>query len=141
MSEEKDKIARLVEEIRRDRETPPAILIIDDDTVHCELMKELLRGSQYSVETAYSGEEGLERIASGYSPSLVILDLRLTGMDGLEVFREIKKKFPDVEVSFLTGAQDDERLSKISAIGWAKIIPKPNSLEQFEALKGALLNA
>ena len=69
----------------------PTILVIEDETELVKVLRDYLKKAGYDVETAYRGDSGLslwERI----HPDLVLLDLNLPGMDGLEVAREIRRK-------------------------------------------------
>ncbi len=69
----------------------PTILVIEDETELVKVLRDYLKNAGYNVETAYRGDSGLslwERV----HPDLVLLDLNLPGMDGLEVAREIRRK-------------------------------------------------
>lgn len=134
MSENIKKLEELYRRIAK-----PRLLAVDDDESFLELMGEMY-SSDAELFCVDSGEKALQLLASGYKPDKVILDLRMPGMDGVETFREIKKLYPDLKVVIITGAsENDDRLKEIPAIGWATIMSKPNSLEQFQFIKGALV--
>ena len=80
------------------------ILVIDDDYNICELVRMYLEKEGYSVETANSGNAGVDKVRL-MQPSLVLLDIMLPGMDGFEVCREIRKT-SNVPIIMLT-AKDD----------------------------------
>ena len=86
--------------------TPDIILVIDDERSLRELLRILFQREGYEVLTAASGEEGLELFAT-HSPALVLTDLTMPGIDGLEVLRQIKAR-RDVPVIVVTayGALD-----------------------------------
>lgn len=86
--------------------TPEVILVIDDERSLRELLRILFQREGYEVLTAASGEEGLELFAT-HSPALVLTDLTMPGIDGLEVLRQIKAR-RDVPVIVVTayGALD-----------------------------------
>ncbi|MEJ2639378.1 MAG: sigma 54-interacting transcriptional regulator [Desulfosarcinaceae bacterium] len=79
------------------------ILIVDDEAIMRESIAVYLEDSGYSVSEAADGQEGLTRFAE-LAPDLVLLDLRMPGMDGLEVLSEIATRDPDIPVIIVTGA-------------------------------------
>jgi len=82
--------------------TDNSILLIDDEKVLLETVSDDLKESGYKVTTAESGQEGL-RIFEKLQHDLVIIDLKMENMGGLEVSREIKKLNPETPVMILTG--------------------------------------
>lgn len=71
------------------------ILIVDDDRALAELLADYLRHESYSVETVHDGAAALARLgASGQRPDLLILDVMMPGLDGLETLRELRRKHP-----------------------------------------------
>ncbi len=78
------------------------VLVIDDDQFVQTGLEQLLRAHGYKVITAADGQEALERIERE-APDLVLTDLRMPGMDGLEVLRRVKVRFPHMAVILLTG--------------------------------------
>jgi two-component system OmpR family response regulator len=81
------------------------ILLVDDDAALCDLLRERLRGEGFVLEAAYDGERGLERAASG-EHVLVILDLMLPRLRGLEVLRRLRV-ISQIPVLVLTAGGDD----------------------------------
>jgi len=81
------------------------ILLIDDDVQLCRLLAERLATDHFNVETAHDGPHGLER-ALLLQPALVVLDLMLPGMGGLEVLRRLRKASL-VPVLILTARGED----------------------------------
>jgi len=79
-----------------------SILLIDDEKILLEAVSDDLQENGYKVTTAVSGEEGL-RIFKILQHDLVIVDLKMEGMDGLEVSRNIKKINPETPIMILTG--------------------------------------
>lgn len=78
------------------------ILVVDDNHIFAKILKDKLNDMEYNVITAYDGEEALEKI-SLEKPELVILDLNLPKIDGLEVLRRLKHKDTDTMVIVLSG--------------------------------------
>lgn len=94
------------------------ILLVDDDESVCELIGGYLRLKNIPIEVAYasSGEEGLrtykELKKHGQDPALVLLDVRMPGMDGLEVMDKLFGIDKDVNILMLTGYARTEKVAK-----------------------------
>jgi two-component system, OmpR family, alkaline phosphatase synthesis response regulator PhoP len=84
---------------------PGTILVVDDEQHIVELVRIYLRNEGYTVEVAYDGIEALERFRAS-QPLLVVLDLMLPGLDGMEVCRAIRKE-SDAPIVMLTAKSDD----------------------------------
>jgi len=78
------------------------VLIVDDEKEFVELVSERLTMRDYDVTTAFSGEEALETVKK-YNFDIVVLDVLMPGIDGIETLREIKRIKPLTEVILLTG--------------------------------------
>jgi DNA-binding NarL/FixJ family response regulator len=89
-------------ENRNIKMTRSSILLIDDEKVLLEAVSDDLKESGYEVTTAVSGEEGL-RSFKMLQHDLVIIDLKMESMDGLEVSRQIKQLNPETPIMILTG--------------------------------------
>lgn len=89
------------------------ILLVEDDQFTRELYEEVLKGEGYFVDTAVNGEEGLTKIkAGGYS--LILLDIMMPKMDGLEVLRSLKDNPPKIQngpIIILTNLTNDPILN------------------------------
>ena len=81
------------------------ILLIDDEIDNTRVLSMSLRSEGYSVLTASSGEEGLS-VFHRQKPEIVITDIRMPGMDGLEVLRQIRQSTDFTEVIIITGHGD-----------------------------------
>ena len=79
------------------------VLLVDDEVAFIETMKKRLEKRKLEIIAAYSGQEALNQLASHSSMEVVILDVKMPGMDGIETLRRIKAEFPLVEVIMLTG--------------------------------------
>ena len=77
------------------------ILIVDDDAGVRESLEELLRLEDYQADSSDSGEDALEALAEGFD--LVLLDIKMPGIDGVEVMHEIRKYHPDTRIIIITG--------------------------------------
>jgi len=83
----------------------PSVLIVDDEVPFVETLVKRLARRDVRVDFAFSGQQALEKLAvSGPTKTdVVILDVKMPGMDGLETLAEIKEKHPLIEVIMLTG--------------------------------------
>src|SRR5215471_19430370 len=81
------------------------ILIVEDDRAVQRVLKRLFESENYAVEVSPSGESGLEAFRTS-PPSVVVLDLRLPGIPGNDVCREIKKEAPSLPVIVLSAKTD-----------------------------------
>src|SRR6056297_1867667 len=83
--------------------TKAYIMLVDDEKSFVDPMKKRLDKRGYNVLAAFSGEEALRQLSTHRNVDVVILDVKMPGMDGLETLQTIKKKFPLIEVIMLTG--------------------------------------
>lgn len=116
---------------------PTRILLVDDEADFVEMLSLRLHEAGEKVTPAYSGREGLEILARK-SIDVVILDIRMPGMDGIETLREIKKRFPLVEVMMLTGHGTTETAVEGMKLGAFDYLMKP---ADFDELRQKLENA
>ena len=80
------------------------LLLVDDETAFLEAMTRRLHKRDFEIFTAISGLEALEVLSEiGEKIEVVILDVKMPGMDGVETLSEIKRKYPLIEVIMLTG--------------------------------------
>jgi two-component system alkaline phosphatase synthesis response regulator PhoP len=113
------------------------VLVVDDDVKTVELVKLYLNRDGYRLSTAYDGIEAL-RLARESHPDLIVLDLMLPGMDGLEVCRTIRNE-SDVPIIMLTAKTTDEDKLAGLGIGADDYITKPFSPRELAARVRAVL--
>lgn len=100
------------------------ILLIDDEQAIVRVLSISLRSDGYEVVSALSGEEGLEFFRRD-KPDLVLTDIRMPGMDGIKVLRQIKEESPDTEVIIITGHGDVDNAIEALKFGASDFINKP----------------
>jgi two-component system nitrogen regulation response regulator NtrX len=105
------------------------ILIVDDEETIRQSLGGILSDEGYEVLTAESGEQAI-RILEEELPSLVFLDIWLTGMDGLETLKAIKSEYPSVCVVMMSGHGTIETAVRATKLGAFDFIEKPLSLEK-----------
>jgi len=99
------------------------ILVIDDDTELCDLLKDYLQGESFAVSAVHNGAEGaIAAVAEG--PDLVVLDVMLPGMNGFDVLRKVREQ-SSIPVIMLTARGDDiDRIVGLE-LGADDYLPKP----------------
>ncbi|HZD93909.1 MAG TPA: sigma-54 dependent transcriptional regulator, partial [Candidatus Sulfotelmatobacter sp.] len=103
----------------------PNILLVDDEPSVLRYTKTLLEIENYNVETAASGEEALQRIHRGPAPSLIVLDLVMPGMDGLQTLENCKKLRPDQKVVMISCLNDTNKVVQAMRLGASDYVTKP----------------
>ncbi len=102
----------------------PRILAVDDEMIVCESCKRILEEEGYEVETALSGKEAFEKM-KGHPFDIVITDLKMPGIDGMEVLRTFRKEYPDSIIIMITGFSTVETAVEAMKLGAFDYIPKP----------------
>lgn len=100
------------------------ILVIDDDPDSLSIIAEALRWEGYQVQTAISGAEGLDLIQR-WSPDLILLDVNMPGMNGVETLKDLRLKEQYVSVMFISGNTSTEHVIEGLDSGADDYIPKP----------------
>jgi len=116
---------------------PPRILVVDDEENIRTLVETYLKNDGYDVVTAATGEDAVEKVASA-APDLVILDVRLPGIDGFEVLRRIRRQ-SDVFVIMLTARADELDTLVGLEVGADDYVTKPFSPRELVARVRAML--
>ena len=107
----------------------PSVLIVDDELSILRTLSGLLSDEGFEVKTASNGYEALKFI-DAESPDLVLLDIWMPGIDGIETLKEIKKDNPFIQVVIITGHGTIETAIKATKLGAFDFIEKPLSIEK-----------
>jgi two-component system nitrogen regulation response regulator NtrX len=107
----------------------PSILLVDDEPSILRTLSGLLSDEGFEVKTASNGYEALKFI-DAESPDLVLLDIWMPGIDGIETLKEIKKDNPFIQVVIITGHGTIETAIKATKLGAFDFIEKPLSIEK-----------
>ncbi len=107
----------------------PVILIVDDEATILQSLSGILSDEGYEILTASNGYEAL-KIIEEESPDLVLLDIWMPGMDGIETLREIKRTTPFLQVVIISGHGTIETAVKATKLGGYDFIEKPLSIEK-----------
>jgi CheY-like chemotaxis protein len=118
-----------------------SILIVDDEPDVADLFRQRFRretrAGTYVLHFAASGEEALDRLTGEIKPQLIVIlsDINMPGMDGLELLRVLKERRPELPVMMVTAYGDDERRLRAAEYGAMEFVTKP---VDFDLLKTQL---
>ena len=116
------------------------VLLVDDEQKFVEALSERLQMRDMENETVYDGEEALSFV-DDKEPDVMVLDLKMPGIDGMEVLRRVKKKFPGIQVIILTGHGTDRDEEESRRIGVFDYLKKPVDIELLVSrIKAAHMN-
>lgn len=118
---------------------PSKVLLVDDEREFVETLSERLQLRDIGASVVYDGEQAMESLAQD-QPEVVVLDLRMPGVDGIEVLGMIKDKYPQVKVIVLTGhgsARDREKCLELGAFAF---LQKPVDLEELAEVMRQAVN-
>ncbi len=107
------------------------ILVVDDESSVCAVLKAVLIAKGYVAAEASSGALAISQFGA-FHPDLVLLDIRMPGMDGLETLRRLRDLNDKLLVIMLTGVDDRSTAQKAIELGACDYLTKPVSLEQLE---------
>ncbi len=107
----------------------PSILVVDDEASILQSLSGILSDEGFEVLTASNGYEAL-KILDSEAPDLVLLDIWMPGIDGIETLKEIKKGHPTVQVIIITGHGTVETAVKATKLGAFDLIEKPLSIDK-----------
>ncbi len=96
------------------------LLLVDDEEDYVKTMAERMEMRDVGSRVALSGEEALQLVEED-TPDVMVLDLRMPGIDGMEVLRRVKKTYPQIEVIIMTGhgsESDEEEARKLGAFAY-----------------------
>ena len=116
------------------------LLIVDDESDIREFARNFFKKRQIEVFVASGGRQALDIIAQE-SPGLVLLDVRMEEMTGIEVLRELRKNNPVLKVIMVSGVEDEDTINAANAMGVIGYIHKPFILEELEKIVLAQLNS
>jgi len=110
------------------------ILLVDDEPGMLRYIKTLLEVDNYKVETATTGEEALQKIEKGLEPDLVLLDVLMPGIDGLQTLEQLRQKKPSTKVVMLSCVNDTRKVVQAMKLGAQDYLTKPFQKAELDAV-------
>jgi DNA-binding response OmpR family regulator len=107
------------------------LLIVDDEVEICEFLKSFFEDRDFQVAVAHDGAKALEQ-ATLFIPDVVLLDIQMPGMDGLQTLKKLKETHPKMKVIMVTAVETQEKIEEAMRLGADNYITKPLSLEYLE---------
>src|SRR5450631_1329675 len=101
------------------------ILLVDDEPGMLRYIRTLLEVDDYSVQTASTGEEALQQVEKGLRPDLVLLDLLMPGIDGLQTLEQLRQLVPGLKVVMLSCVSDTRKVVQAIRLGAQDYLTKP----------------
>ncbi len=117
----------------------PKLLIVDDEIDVREFAGNFFRKRGVQVFLASGGAEVFDIVANE-SPDLVLLDIRMEGMSGMDVLRRLRAKDSSVKVIMVSGIEDEEVVAEAKKLGVSGFIHKPLVLEELQSAVFGILN-
>ncbi len=119
------------------------LAIVDDDAVFTEYVRVRLRTRGYETEVFHSGKALLEALPAGFVPSVILLDVSMPGLDGIDTLRAIRTAQPSAQVIMLSGRQAPATIIEAVRLGAADYVLKPGDPDGLgeAALDSAIRNA
>ena len=107
------------------------LLIVDDEAEICEFLKSFFEDRDFKVATANNGAAALQQVER-FGPEVVLLDIQMPGMDGLQTLKKMKETHPQLKVIMVTAVETQEKIEEAMRLGADNYITKPLSLEYLE---------
>jgi DNA-binding response OmpR family regulator len=104
------------------------VLLVDDEVQFVDTLAQRLRLRELKVDTVYDGPQALDFIRK-IEPDVIVLDLKMPGLHGIEVLREIKARRPEIQVIILTGHGTDADEAEARKLGGFDFLRKPAEID------------
>jgi DNA-binding response OmpR family regulator len=105
------------------------VLLVDDEEEFIKALSERLQMRDLHSDTVFDGEQALDFVKDKEEPDVMVLDLRMPGIDGIEVLRQVKKAYPKIEVIILTGHGTEKEEEEARRLGAFDYLQKPVNID------------
>lgn len=113
------------------KQTDITVLLVDDEVAFANTLAQRLKMRDFKVGIAYDGEQALSKVREK-RPDVIVLDLKMPGIQGMEVLQEIKKAYPDIQVIVLSGHGTDKDEEEARRLGGFDFLKKPADIDHLE---------
>lgn len=113
------------------------VMLVDDEEAFVTTLSDRIQRRDFSSSVAYTGEQALQ-IVDDQVPDVMILDLKMPGIGGMEVLRRVKKAYPKVQIIILTGHGSEKDKKEALSLGAFNYLQKP---VQIDELARQIINA
>ena len=107
------------------------ILVVDDERDICDFVKNFFQERGFEVFVALSGDEALA-VAKAEKPEMVLLDIKMKGMDGIATLKHIRDINKNIKVIMVTANEDQDKMDEACRLGACEYITKPLALDSLE---------
>ena len=107
------------------------LLVVDDETDICDFLKLFFKKRDFQVFVGHNGKEAI-RLVEQEDPDVVLLDIKMPVMDGMDALREIKKMTRKCKVIMVSSISDAQKISEARELGAVEYITKPLLLDHLE---------
>ncbi len=104
------------------------VLLVDDEQAFVDTLAQRLKMRELKVQAVYDGQQALSQVKEE-EPDVMVLDLKMPGMHGMEVLREIRKAYPNLQVIVLTGHGTDKDAEEAKRLGGFDFLKKPTDID------------
>src|SRR5918999_4052899 len=112
--------------------SPPVCLVVDDEPRLRQVLLHLMRNDGFVCYEASDGADALT-VLERHPATIVLTDIRMPGMDGVELLRQVRTRYPETAVMMLSAVADVESAVSCFAIGALDYLTKPFNLEEVRA--------
>ena len=107
------------------------LLVVDDEHDICDFVKSFFQERGYDVATASCGDDAIQNVKND-RPDLVLLDIKMKGMDGIATLKHIKEIDRSMKVIMVTAMEDQDKMDEACRLGACEYITKPLDLDKLE---------
>ena len=107
------------------------LLVVDDESDICDFVKSFFKDRGFQVSSASNGEDAIS-VAKKEKPDLVLLDIKMKGMDGMAVLKHIKDIDKNIKIIMVTALEDQDKMHEAYKLGASDYITKPLILDYLE---------
>jgi diguanylate cyclase (GGDEF)-like protein len=129
-----ERVDKLDERSIQDERAMTNILIVDDEPIMRDLLTDVLKTESYAVSSLPRAEDALERISKGNGIEIIITDIKMKGMNGLELLKKVKEINSNIDVIVMTGYASIQTAVESMKLGAVDYLTKPLNIDQIRLI-------